>query len=144
MTRARRHLCVVCDSETGSHDSFVGSLVTHISQQGLHVSAADYFDGEFGSDWAPGVRAAPSGGGGARRKGQNQTKDKHEMRISDLVFIVKLFRDGEIGCGTLRHEPAASSEQGSSSRLPAGWFVDDGSPPPPGWPARSAPARLRK
>ena len=42
ITRARRHLAVVGDSETVSHDSFLKSLIEYMSSQGDVRSAHEY------------------------------------------------------------------------------------------------------
>lgn len=42
VTRAKRHLVIVCDSETCSKDSFISRLLAHISQNGEHRSALEY------------------------------------------------------------------------------------------------------
>lgn len=44
VTRARRHLAVICDSETVSHDSFLKSLVDYLSTHGEIQTAQDYID----------------------------------------------------------------------------------------------------
>ena len=53
VTRARRHLCVICDSHTVSKDAFIGSLVSHMSEKGSHRSAAEWIVG--GTEAARGV-----------------------------------------------------------------------------------------
>jgi hypothetical protein len=42
VTRARRHLCVICDSSTCGRDRFINSLLQHMSARGDHRSAAEY------------------------------------------------------------------------------------------------------
>lgn len=42
VTRAKRHLAVVCDAETCSSDAFIGRLLTHVSEHGEHRSAREY------------------------------------------------------------------------------------------------------
>ncbi|XP_033743821.1 DNA-binding protein SMUBP-2-like [Pecten maximus] len=44
VTRARRHLAVICDSETVSHDEFLKSLVDYLSSHGEVQTAQDYID----------------------------------------------------------------------------------------------------
>ena len=45
VTRARRHCCLVCDSETvGRRDAFMQRLVAHFEQHGEYISAAELED----------------------------------------------------------------------------------------------------
>ena len=44
VTRAKRHLAVFCDSDTCSVDSFMRTLLEHMSAQGDHLSAQEYID----------------------------------------------------------------------------------------------------
>ncbi|OWF38482.1 DNA-binding protein SMUBP-2-like [Mizuhopecten yessoensis] len=44
VTRARRHLAVICDSETVSHDEFLKSLVDYMASHGEVQTAQDYID----------------------------------------------------------------------------------------------------
>ena len=39
VTRARRHCCIVCDSETVSADPFLARLVHYFEEHGSYVSA---------------------------------------------------------------------------------------------------------
>jgi ATP-dependent RNA/DNA helicase IGHMBP2 len=41
VTRARRHVALVCDSETVSKDAFLGRLVAYVEQHGHYESAAE-------------------------------------------------------------------------------------------------------
>ena len=45
VTRARRHLAVVCDTDTVSHHTFIKSLVEHITDCGEVRSAEQYLQG---------------------------------------------------------------------------------------------------
>ena len=45
VTRARRHLAVVCDSETVSHHPFLKSLIDHLTEFGEVRSAQEYIRG---------------------------------------------------------------------------------------------------
>ena len=45
VTRARRHLAVVCDTETVTQHSFIKSLVEHITNCGEVRSAEQYIQG---------------------------------------------------------------------------------------------------
>jgi len=45
VTRARRHLAVICDSDTVSHHLFIKSLVDHITECGEVRSAEQYLQG---------------------------------------------------------------------------------------------------
>lgn len=52
VTRAKRHLCVICDSQTCSQDTFIGSLLRHITEKGEYRCAQEL---EFATDaelWA--------------------------------------------------------------------------------------------
>lgn len=44
VTRARRHVALVCDSETVSQDAFLGRLVDYLQQHGEYESAAELVD----------------------------------------------------------------------------------------------------
>lgn len=46
ITRARRHVCVICDSETVAHDPFLASLIDYMSTNGEVQSACQYIDGK--------------------------------------------------------------------------------------------------
>lgn len=41
VTRARRHMALVCDSETVSKDAFLGRLVSYVEQHGHYECAAE-------------------------------------------------------------------------------------------------------
>lgn len=41
VTRARRHVALVCDSETVSKDDFLGRLVSYVEEHGHYESAAE-------------------------------------------------------------------------------------------------------
>jgi ATP-dependent RNA/DNA helicase IGHMBP2 len=41
VTRARRHVALVCDSETVSKDAFLGRLVAYVEEHGHYESAAE-------------------------------------------------------------------------------------------------------
>ncbi len=41
VTRARRHCCLICDSETVSKDAFLGRLVQYFENCGAYLSAAE-------------------------------------------------------------------------------------------------------
>lgn len=45
ITRARRHLAVVCDSETVGHDTFLKSLVDYMSTNGVVKTAQEFVEG---------------------------------------------------------------------------------------------------
>eukprot|EP00605_Chrysophyceae_sp_TOSAG23-4_P000054 GSChrysophyteH1.ASY1.ANO1.56.1 assembled CDS len=49
VTRARRHLCVICDSDTCSRDAFLKSLLDHMSKHGCHRSAAEWLSDPAGN-----------------------------------------------------------------------------------------------
>ncbi|RYH30488.1 hypothetical protein EON65_04960 [archaeon] len=42
VTRAKRHLAVICDTETCSSDSFIASLIAHIEEHGEVLGAEDF------------------------------------------------------------------------------------------------------
>lgn len=44
VTRARRHVALVCDTETVSQDAFLGRLVEYVQQHGEYESAAELVD----------------------------------------------------------------------------------------------------
>ena len=46
ITRARRHLAVIGDSDTISHDTFLKSLVDYIMDNGEVWSAQQYIEGQ--------------------------------------------------------------------------------------------------
>jgi superfamily I DNA and/or RNA helicase len=41
VTRARRHVAIVCDTETVSHDPFLKGLVSYFEAHGEYCSAAE-------------------------------------------------------------------------------------------------------
>lgn len=41
VTRARRHVALVCDSETVSTDPFLGRLINYVEAHGHYESAAE-------------------------------------------------------------------------------------------------------
>ena len=45
ITRARRHLAIIGDSSTVSHEPFLSELLEHISSVGVVQSAFDYIHG---------------------------------------------------------------------------------------------------
>lgn len=45
VTRARRHLAIVCDTDTVCHHAFIKSLVDHITDCGEVRSAEQYLQG---------------------------------------------------------------------------------------------------
>ena len=47
ITRARRHLAVVCDTQTVSKHKFLKSMVEYLSDNGEVRSAHQYLDGEI-------------------------------------------------------------------------------------------------
>ena len=44
ITRAKRHVCVICDSQTIKVDKTLSSMVEYISQNGVAFTAADYLE----------------------------------------------------------------------------------------------------
>ena len=70
VTRAKRHLCVVCDSGTVSNDPFVASLVEHLENHGIVRSASEY--GEEFIGYNGGGRDASVGIGA--KKNQRESK----------------------------------------------------------------------
>lgn len=45
VTRARRHVALVCDTETVSRDAFLSRLVEYVQQHGDYESAAELVGG---------------------------------------------------------------------------------------------------
>jgi len=45
VTRARRHLALICDSETVSHNAFIKTLIDHVVDCGDVRSAEQYLQG---------------------------------------------------------------------------------------------------
>lgn len=46
ITRAKRHLAIVCDSETVSHNDFLCSLMEYMSSKGFVHTAHEYIQGK--------------------------------------------------------------------------------------------------
>ena len=46
ITRARRHLAVICDTETVGHNKFLKSLVEYLAEHGDVRSAEQYIQGK--------------------------------------------------------------------------------------------------
>ena len=44
VTRGRRHVALVCDADTLAADPFLGRLVAHFSERGVHESAQTLLD----------------------------------------------------------------------------------------------------
>ena len=63
VTRARRHLAIVCDSETCSSDVFIRGLIQHVSEKGEHRSALDSQHGGEMEDDGDTSSAAATGEG---------------------------------------------------------------------------------
>ena len=42
VTRARRHCCLVCDTETVSSNQFLKRLVKYFEEHGEYLSASEY------------------------------------------------------------------------------------------------------
>ncbi|XP_048581003.1 DNA-binding protein SMUBP-2 isoform X2 [Nematostella vectensis] len=59
ITRARRHLAIICDSETVSHHPFLRSLVDYMSEKGEVRSAVDYLTDHVTAD-AESLQTDPS------------------------------------------------------------------------------------
>jgi ATP-dependent RNA/DNA helicase IGHMBP2 len=72
VTRARRHVCVVADSETVGTHGFVGGLLAYMEEHGEVRSPMEYLP-----EWAVGeVGATPGAEGAPRREKQRRDKDK--------------------------------------------------------------------
>jgi superfamily I DNA and/or RNA helicase len=46
VTRARRHVALVCDSDTVTQDPFLGRLVEYVQERGSYESAAELLPGQ--------------------------------------------------------------------------------------------------
>jgi hypothetical protein len=55
ITRAKRHLCVVCDVGTCSHDPFIASLLRHMSLTGHHRCVLEYMAADEETMWVESV-----------------------------------------------------------------------------------------
>ena len=78
VTRARRHVAVICDAETCSSDAFIRSLLDHISDRGDHRSAMEYCTDE-------GISSVGISGGGSRVLDDDEDKDISEVVAEDEV-----------------------------------------------------------
>jgi hypothetical protein len=86
VTRAKRHLCVVCDSATCGSDRFINTLVTHLSANGEHRCMQEYgvldtpelwFSGDDGySAEVPGDEAGETGTSAAVDGSANTVRPK--------------------------------------------------------------------
>jgi superfamily I DNA and/or RNA helicase len=46
ITRARRHLCIICNVQTVTHDPFIKRLIDYMMENGQVRSAFEFLDGE--------------------------------------------------------------------------------------------------
>jgi len=53
VTRARRHVAIVCDSETLGRDPFVGAVLKHCEETGMYLSAASLIDAPEPTSFPP-------------------------------------------------------------------------------------------
>lgn len=47
ITRARRHLCIICNVQTVTHDPFIKRLIDYMLENGQMRSAFEMIDGNF-------------------------------------------------------------------------------------------------
>jgi superfamily I DNA and/or RNA helicase len=47
ITRARRHLCIICNVQTVTHDPFIKRLIDYMIQNGQVHSAFEFIDGFY-------------------------------------------------------------------------------------------------
>ncbi|CAB1112802.1 unnamed protein product [Ectocarpus sp. CCAP 1310/34] len=91
VTRAKRHVAIVCDAECCGSDPFIGRLLRHVEDRGEYRSALELTpetDGDFAeSAAAAAVVVAAVGrtaaGGVAGRKGKKYGEEGEEEKLSD-------------------------------------------------------------
>ncbi|CAM9164154.1 unnamed protein product, partial [Scytosiphon promiscuus] len=66
VTRAKRHVAVICDAECCGSDAFIGRLLTHIEERGEYRSALELQPDDDGRGEAVGVAAAAAATAGAQ------------------------------------------------------------------------------
>lgn len=87
ITRARRHLAVVCDSETVGHDAFLKSLVDYMSANGVVKTAQEFVEAGIvynkvtRPDHLNDLLTLPSNNKGAKPKSaKNQKKSQNKQK----------------------------------------------------------------
>jgi ATP-dependent RNA/DNA helicase IGHMBP2 len=108
VTRAKRHLAVICDSSTCGQDEFINGLLEHMEVHGEVVSALEY------SLWASlgGWTNSREKGSDQRAKKNNENeplkrgkerylKDSTMISESDLRKVLEEFKDGRTSGGEL-------------------------------------------
>lgn len=118
VTRARRHLTVVGDSSTVTHDPFLNSLVSYISDNGEVWSAEQYRSQISGNSVLPRINAKSrtqnaadaksknqnvktSKGKGRDKNGgksKNKNNDKKQLRKVEETPRYKNWKDGKESC----------------------------------------------
>ncbi|CAM9856478.1 unnamed protein product [Ectocarpus sp. 4 AP-2014] len=95
VTRAKRHVAIVCDAECCGSDPFIGRLLRHVEDRGEYRSALELTP-ETGGDFAESAAAAAAAavaavaavgrttaGGVAGRKGKKCGEEGEEEKLSD-------------------------------------------------------------
>jgi superfamily I DNA and/or RNA helicase len=84
VTRAKRHLCVICDTDTCNNDPFLKNLISHISEKGSHRSAAEWHAGGKQQSSQPSVYQQQ------QQKRQTQRKELKVERLERKAHKVKV------------------------------------------------------
>ena len=111
ITRARRHLAIVADSETVSHDDFLKSLVEYMSSEGEVRSAHEYLQDSFTnavdsySNEQDEVLLTQTTRDHKKKKGlnekkttvpkQNDAKGRDEFKVEDAVENKSINNEGD-------------------------------------------------
>ncbi|CAM9714597.1 unnamed protein product [Ectocarpus sp. 13 AM-2016] len=91
VTRAKRHVAIVCDAECCGSDPFIGRLLRHVEDRGEYRSALELMpetDGNFAESAAAAAAAvaafgSTAAGGVAGRKGKKYREEGEEEKLSD-------------------------------------------------------------
>jgi ATP-dependent RNA/DNA helicase IGHMBP2 len=130
VTRAKRHLAVICDSETVSQSKFISTLISWIEEHGEQRSAIEYLSDSPNEQYEDDLRAAEmellkmvdsSFAGPEKEKGpsssqvsRSKVEDKKldECKRKDLMNKISVFSEN----GSNKKEMVLSSELSSFDR----------------------------
>ena len=90
VTRAKRHCCIVCDTETVSTHPFIRTLVDWVGENGSHVSALELLDGDFEIDETlihSSIGAPPTKQKKSEKQQEEDEQRKQELRAEIEVFV---------------------------------------------------------
>ncbi|CAN0381308.1 unnamed protein product, partial [Hapterophycus canaliculatus] len=121
VTRAKRHVAVICDAECCGSDAFIGRLLRHIEERGEYRSAFELQPDDSGFGEAEAAAAAAEaaaaagrggGGGGGRGKGggAEARREQEVVLDEDVLKRVQVFAQQEPSPGEDQEELELPSE----------------------------------